>query len=70
MESLHMSDKAVMPAETLVSEGPIPSEDGEDALHIALCAVNRVDFLVTWNCRHLANAFHRHQIEAVVEARE
>lgn len=26
-----------------------------------------VDFLVTWNCRHLANAVHRHRIEEVVE---
>jgi hypothetical protein len=67
MDSLHISDEAVTLAEALVSEGPIPSEYGEDALHIALCAVNGIDFLVTWNCRHLANAFHRHQIEAVVE---
>jgi hypothetical protein len=38
-------------------------------LQIALCAFNGIDFLVTWNCRHLANAFHRHQIESVIEAR-
>jgi hypothetical protein len=69
MESLHISDEAVTLAETLVSEGPIPGEYGEDALHIALCAVNGIDFLLTWNCRHLANAIHRHQIEAVVEER-
>ncbi len=69
MDSLHISDEAVMLAEALVGEGPIPSEYGEDALHIALCAVNGIDFLMTWNCRHLANAFHRHQIEAAVEAR-
>lgn len=69
MLSLHISDEAVSLAEALVSKGPIPSEYGEDALHIALCAVHGIDFLVTWNCRHLANAFHRHQIEAVVEAR-
>lgn len=69
MNSLHISDEAVLLAEALVKEGPIPSEYGEDALHIALCAVNGIDFLVTWNCRHLANAYRRHQIEAVVEAR-
>jgi hypothetical protein len=69
IESLYISDEAVMLAEALVSQGPIPSEYGEDALHIALCAVNGIDFLIIWNCRHLANAFHRHQIEAVVESR-
>lgn len=69
MDSLHISDEAVTLAEALVAEGPIPSEYAEDALHISLCAVNGIDFLMTWNCRHLANAFHRHQIEAAVEAR-
>jgi predicted nucleic acid-binding protein len=68
MDSLHVSNDAVTIAEALVVEGPIPNEFGEDALHIALCAVNGIDFLVTWNCRHLANAFHRHRIEEVVES--
>lgn len=47
MDSLHISDEAVSLAEALVSEGPIPSEYGEDVLHMALCAVNGIDFLVT-----------------------
>ena len=69
IDSLHISDEAIMLAEALVNEGPIPIEFSEDALHFALCAVNGIDFLVTWNCRHLANAFLRHQIESVIEAR-
>jgi hypothetical protein len=28
-----------------------------DALHIALAAVNDMNFLATWNCRHIANGF-------------
>ena len=31
------------------------------------CAVNGIDFLLTWNCKHLANAMHRQKIEAIVE---
>ena len=69
MHSLRISDDAVLLAEALVTDGPIPVEYAEDALHIALCAVNGIDFLVTWNCRHLANAIHRHQIEEIVEKR-
>ena len=69
VESLHISDEAVILAEALVAGGPIPGEYAEDALHIALCAVHGIDFLLTWNCRHLANAIHRHQIEEIVEAR-
>lgn len=41
--------------------------DGEDALHIAVCAVNGIDFFLTWNCKHLANAIHRQEIEKLVE---
>ena len=65
--SLEISDEAILLAEALVREGPVPEEYGEDALHIAICAVNGIDFLVTWNCKHLANAVHRHQIETVTE---
>jgi hypothetical protein len=34
----------------------MPSTPGGDALHLALASYHKCDFLVTWNCRHLANA--------------
>jgi hypothetical protein len=43
-------------AEKLIAEGPIPQEAADDALHIAFAAVHGMDFLLTWNCKHLANA--------------
>lgn len=64
---ISISDEAVTLAEHLVSEGPIPKESAADALHIAIAAVNGIDFLLTWNCKHLANASHRNRIEALVE---
>lgn len=64
---LETSDAAVSLAEHLVSAGPIPRESAADALHIAIAAANGVDYLLTWNCKHLANAVHRNRIEAVVE---
>jgi hypothetical protein len=33
-----------------------PSSPGGDALHIAYASVHAIDFLLTWNCRHIANA--------------
>lgn len=33
----------------------VPAETLADALHIAYCSVYRVEYLLTWNCRHLAN---------------
>jgi hypothetical protein len=40
-----------------------------DALHIAIAVTNQVDYLLTWNCKHLANAALRHQIEHVCRAK-
>ena len=64
---LSISDEAVLLAGQLVGSGPIPDSAAADALHIAVAAVNGVDYLLTWNCKHLANAVHRPQIEAMVE---
>lgn len=34
----------------------MPSDPVGDALHLALASYHKCDFLLTWNCRHLANA--------------
>lgn len=34
----------------------MPSDPAGDALHLALASYHKCDFLLTWNCRHLANA--------------
>ena len=34
----------------------MPADIGGDALHLALASYHECDFLLTWNCRHLANA--------------
>jgi len=49
------------------NSGPIPREAAADALHIAVAAVNGIDYLLTWNCKHLANASLRVQIAALLE---
>ncbi|MCZ7663163.1 MAG: type II toxin-antitoxin system VapC family toxin [Thermoleophilia bacterium] len=67
MGILAVSDPAVSLAEYLVSSGLIPRESGADALHIAVAAVNGIDYLLTWNHKHLANALLRHRIETLVE---
>ena len=68
IDSLSISNEAILLAEALVIDGAIPKQYGEDALHIALCAVNGIDFLLTWNCKHLANAFLRRKIQIIVES--
>jgi len=40
----------------IVMAGAMPKQAVRDAAHIAVAAVNSMDYLLTWNCRHLANA--------------
>ena len=42
--------------QTYIRHKVMPADPGGDALHLALASFHRCDFLVTWNCRHLANA--------------
>jgi predicted nucleic acid-binding protein len=43
-------------ADALIEQKSVPAKARLDALHIAVCAVHGVDFLLTWNCKHTANA--------------
>jgi len=52
-------------AEELLRGRAVPESYPDDALHIALSAVNGVQYLVTWNCRHIANAATRSAIERI-----
>jgi len=43
-------------AETLLATAILPSAARLDALHICATCFHRLDYLLTWNCTHLANA--------------
>ncbi len=62
---LAVNDAAGELARLLVSAGAVPKTAAEDALHIAVATVHGVDFLVTWNCAHIANAAMRGAIERI-----
>jgi predicted nucleic acid-binding protein len=51
-------------AQTLLSRGALPRKALYDALHVAACAIEAVDILVTWNCKHIANVTKYNVIEA------
>ena len=65
MTVLEIKEAAVELAEEIVHAGAMPAKAGNDALHIAVAALHRVPYLLTWNCRHMANATIRAQIESV-----
>lgn len=55
--SLLRTDYAIAETvEAYVSHHLMPRDPLGDALHLALASHHRCDFLVTWNCLHLANA--------------
>jgi predicted nucleic acid-binding protein len=62
---LDITPQAVQLAEQLIAEKAIPRQAAEDALHIALATVNGMDYLLTWNFKHIANAVLRSKVEAV-----
>jgi predicted nucleic acid-binding protein len=52
-------------AAALIRGHAVPESYPEDALHIALAAVHGIEYLVTWNFRHIANATVRSAIERI-----
>jgi hypothetical protein len=55
-------------ADALLDGVPLPAKASADAVQIATSAVHRMDYLLTWNCRHIANATLRSRVEAICRA--
>ena len=62
---LETTEDALALSRQLVDSGAVPQEAAEDALHIAIAVTNGIEYLLTWNYRHIANATMRAQIEDV-----
>ena len=61
---LALTNEATHLAGELIRRGALPKKATVDAFHIAIAAAHEVDYLLTWNCKHLANAAMRSTIEA------
>lgn len=62
---LEISDGVKNLAEELLRQGSLPARAALDAFHISVAAVNGMNYLLTWNCTHIANAVMRTKIEDV-----
>jgi hypothetical protein len=65
---LEINDAAERLAKRFLDEGAIPVSSPEDALHISLATLHGMDFLLTWNFRHINNAEMKRRIRTVIEA--
>jgi hypothetical protein len=62
---LAITDNVVSLAKKLVSKGALPEKAISDAMHIATAAIHEVDYLLTWNYRHLDNAERKPLVRSI-----
>jgi len=62
---LQLNDEITGLAQKIISERIIPEKYAEDSIHIAIAAIHKTDYLLTWNCRHIANAEIRKNISEI-----
>ena len=62
ISEIEVNQEAILLAQALVSDGLVPKKAAADALHIAIATVQGMDYLLTWNMKHLANAVIRNAI--------
>jgi hypothetical protein len=63
---LETTKNATKLAKKLITENVVPESSAEDALHISIAAVQKIDFLLTWNFKHINNAYTRDKIAKVI----
>lgn len=62
---LNITEEVESFAQILIQKVPLPEKARIDALHIAVAALSGMDYLLTWNCTHIANAILRPKLEAI-----
>jgi hypothetical protein len=67
LPALEITEDAESLTQAILAEGILPPRAVRDAAHVAVAAIHAVDFLLTWNCRHLANAQIARRIALVCE---
>lgn len=65
LELLDINDAVEQIVATYIERHVMPNDPGGDALHLAIASYYRLDVLLTWNCRHLANPNKAEHIRVV-----
>jgi predicted nucleic acid-binding protein len=64
LSQVQVTDAVIELAQKLLRVSAIPASEFADAVHVAAAAVHGIDYLLTWNLKHIANAVIRHRIES------
>ena len=62
---LTLSPEILVFSKQLLAEASLPQKAAEDAMHIAIATLNGMDYLLTWNFKHIANASVRWKVERI-----
>ncbi len=65
LSELAVDDEVERLTDKLIEGGAVPVGAEGDALHIAAAAVHEMDYLLTWNCRHIDNAVTKPIIRSI-----
>jgi hypothetical protein len=65
IRELPVDDEVKTLATALLTEGGVPPKSEMDALHIAIATVNGMNYLLTWNCRHLNNPVTKPRVREI-----
>jgi predicted nucleic acid-binding protein len=69
LPSLEQNDEVVELAKAFVQTQLVPSKVANDAYHIATATVHQLNYLLTWNCKHIANAKIQSRLRQVSQQR-
>jgi len=65
---LQATEEVRVLGQELIRRHALPDNAEIDAYHVAIATVNGMEYLLTWNCTHIANAHTRPKIEATCRA--
>ena len=65
---LELTEAALDFTEDITQSHILPADAGVDAAHIAIATAHEMDILLTWNCRHIANAANQHALQRLASA--
>ena len=55
-------------ATLFIKKGPLPEKAKDDAFHIATATVHSIDYLLSWNCKHIANPFIQKDLVKIIQS--
>ncbi len=68
MPVVRATDEVEALTRSILDSGVLPGDADRDAAHIALATIHEMDILLSWNCRHIANAFIQAKLRKLADA--